>query len=134
MLARSREIQEALELDMSIVNQFFEADQLEKETKSRKKEELKKEILMYREHLREFQRLEKVHERELERAYREEEEKVYVMLLISNTNLYTHVTHIQGWRIRAEKWKREQKARDTLMAEVIAGRKEQLKYASITLL
>lgn len=74
--ARQREVQQALELDMKIVNAFFRMDEQEKESKNRRKEELKKEMKLYMDHLREQQMIEKEREREIERLYAEEAERV----------------------------------------------------------
>ncbi|KAJ3022426.1 hypothetical protein HKX48_006243 [Thoreauomyces humboldtii] len=41
----------------------------------------------------------------------------------------TSLDVFQLWQARADKWQREQRARDRLMQEVIAGRKEQLEHA-----
>ncbi|KAI8919135.1 tumor suppressor, Mitostatin-domain-containing protein [Powellomyces hirtus] len=107
--ARQREVQDALELDLKVVNAFFRMDEQEKETKSRRKEELKREMKMYMDHLREQQAIEKERAREIDRLYVEESKKL--------------------WQGRADKWQREQRARERLMQEVIAGRKEQLEHA-----
>ncbi|KAJ3330918.1 Cilia- and flagella-associated protein 53 [Blyttiomyces sp. JEL0837] len=106
---RAREVQESLEMDMKIVNEFFKQDQAEAENKSRRRAELRREMQLYREHLLEQQRIEKQREKEIEAMQKEEEDKL--------------------WRKRAEKWQREQKARDRLMQEVLSGRKDQLKYS-----
>lgn len=106
---RAKEIKASLEMDLSIVNDFFKADEKERALKNRKREEARKEMILYREHLKEMKRVEEERERELEKLYQEEEEKV--------------------WKIRAEKWKKEQKARDKLMMEVLQGRQEQLRHA-----
>ncbi|KAI9101367.1 tumor suppressor, Mitostatin-domain-containing protein [Phlyctochytrium arcticum] len=106
---RQRAIQESLDMDMKIVNAFFRMDEQEKENKSRRKEELRKEVLLYMEHLREQKRIEKEREAEIERLYADESEKL--------------------WQQRSEKWQKEQRARDRLMQEVLAGRQEQLQHS-----
>ncbi|KAJ3102857.1 Cilia- and flagella-associated protein 53 [Phlyctochytrium planicorne] len=106
---RAKEVRESLELDMKIVNEFFRMDQSEAEIKSRKRAELRKEMQLYREHLLEQQKIEREREKEIDRLQREENDKL--------------------WRNRSEKWRKEQLARDTLMQEVLDGRKEQLKNA-----
>ncbi|TPX72621.1 hypothetical protein SpCBS45565_g00287 [Spizellomyces sp. 'palustris'] len=106
---RQREVQDALDLDMKIVSAFFRIDEQEKESRNRRKEEMRKEMLLYMEHLREQQRIEKEREREVDRMYAEEAEKL--------------------WQARAEKWSKEQGARDRLMQEVLSGRQEQLQNA-----
>ncbi|KAI8588970.1 tumor suppressor, Mitostatin-domain-containing protein [Geranomyces variabilis] len=111
VLARAREVQDALELDLSVVNAFFRMDEQEKQSNSRRKEELKREMRMYMDHLREQQRVEKQRAEELEVLHAAESQKL--------------------WQARAEKWQREQRARDRLMQEVIAGRKEQVEHALI---
>ncbi|KAI8821359.1 tumor suppressor, Mitostatin-domain-containing protein [Fimicolochytrium jonesii] len=109
ILARQKEVQEALELDLKIVNAFFRMDEQEREKQSRRKEELKREMKMYMDYLREQRRVEAEREREIEELYAQENAKL--------------------WQTRTEKWQREQAARDRLMQEVIAGRKEQLQHS-----
>lgn len=104
---RAREVADSLSLDMKIVNEFLAMDKAESESKSRRRAELRREMALYREHLREQKAIEEKREREMERMQKEEADKL--------------------WRIRTEKWQREQLARDRLMSEVLAGRKEQLK-------
>ncbi|KAJ3417276.1 hypothetical protein HDV05_005732 [Chytridiales sp. JEL 0842] len=106
---RAREIREALELDLKIVNEFFKMDQAAAQSKNRRRAELRKEMQLYKEHLLEQQRIEREREMEIEKLQKEEEEK--------------------SWAKRAEKWQKEQKARDKLMQEVLQGRQEQLQYA-----
>ncbi|KAI9349263.1 tumor suppressor, Mitostatin-domain-containing protein [Zopfochytrium polystomum] len=106
---RAREVQESLAVDLKIVDQFFKMDAQETENRNRRRAELKKEIQLYREHLREQQRIERERQSEIDKMQKEEEDKL--------------------WRKRAEKWQREQAARDRLMKEVLEGRKEQLKYS-----
>ncbi|KAJ3050542.1 hypothetical protein HK097_008508 [Rhizophlyctis rosea] len=109
LLQRQREVQESLEMDLKIVNEFLEAGEKEREGKNRRKEELRREMIAYREHLEEQRRVEREREREIDRMYREEEDRL--------------------WRQKAERWRREQMARDRLMKEVMEGRQEQLDYA-----
>ncbi len=73
---RAQEIKASLEMDLSIVNDFFKADEKERALKNRKREEARKEMILYREHLKEMKRVEEERERELEKLYQEEEEKV----------------------------------------------------------
>ncbi|KAJ3202206.1 hypothetical protein HK099_001955 [Clydaea vesicula] len=107
---RQQEIKDSLDMDLKIVNEYFLADMKEKDLKNRKKDEMRKEMIEYRKHLEEMREAENLRERELEKLYKEEETKV--------------------WRIRAEKWKKEQEARDKLMLDVLAGRQEQLRFAA----
>ncbi|RKO84097.1 hypothetical protein BDK51DRAFT_33193, partial [Blyttiomyces helicus] len=106
---RAREVAEALEMDLRIVNEFASMDETEKAARNSRKEELRKEVALYRQHLEEQKRVEAERAREVEKAYQVEGEKL--------------------WEKRTEKWKREQRARDRLMEEVIAGRQEQLRYS-----
>lgn len=73
---RAKEVKESLEMDLSIVNDFFKADEKERELKNRKREEARKEMILYREHLKEMKRVEEEREKELEKLYQDEEEKV----------------------------------------------------------
>ncbi|KAI8813562.1 tumor suppressor, Mitostatin-domain-containing protein [Cladochytrium replicatum] len=106
---RQKDIQDALDMDLLIVNEFLRLDEAEKESRSRRKEELRREIQAYREHLFQQQQIERERDRETDKLYRDEEEKV--------------------WRMRAEKWQKEQRARDKLMQDVLSGRQEQLRFA-----
>ncbi|KAJ3089361.1 Cilia- and flagella-associated protein 53 [Quaeritorhiza haematococci] len=109
MQQRAQALKESLEMDMKIVNGFFRDDEADRRDQTRKREELRREMGVYREQLVEQQRVEKEREREMERAYMKESEKM--------------------WQARVDKWQKEQKARDRLMQEVLAGRQEQLRFA-----
>lgn len=106
---RLQEIQNAIDLDLKVCDEFFRLDESEKEAKSRRKEELKKEMSLYREHLLAQKKAQEEREQEVNLYYKQEEEKL--------------------WRARAEKWQKEQKARDRLMQDVLACRREQLQNA-----
>jgi uncharacterized membrane-anchored protein len=75
---RAREVREALELDLKIVNEFFKMDQAEAENKNRRRAELRREMQLYKEHLMEQQRVEREREKEIEKLQKEEEDKVRV--------------------------------------------------------
>ncbi|KAJ3233696.1 Cilia- and flagella-associated protein 53 [Chytriomyces hyalinus] len=105
--ARSAEIQKSLALDIQIVNDVLAVEKADIAAKTRRRAELRKEMQMYRDHLMEQKRLENERDREIERLQKADSEKL--------------------WRQRAEKWQKEQKARDKLMVEVLAGRRSQLK-------
>ncbi|KAJ3022425.1 Cilia- and flagella-associated protein 53 [Thoreauomyces humboldtii] len=77
--ARQREVQDALELDLKVVNAFFRMDEMEKETKSRRKEQLKLEMRMYMDHLKHQQEIERENAKEIDRLYAEESTKVRVL-------------------------------------------------------
>lgn len=64
---------------------------------------------LYREHLLAQKKAQEEREQEVNLYYKQEEEKL--------------------WRARAEKWQKEQKARDRLMQDVLACRREQLQNA-----
>lgn len=108
---RVAEEKAALELDMRIVKEFMKQDSDEKESKIRKKGELRSEMLEYQQYLQEMRAFEKKREAELNAMYREEEDRI--------------------WTVRSQKWKKEQDARDRLMFEVLEGRKEQLKVTGM---
>ncbi|KAJ3029351.1 UNVERIFIED_CONTAM: Cilia- and flagella-associated protein 53 [Siphonaria sp. JEL0065] len=107
--SRANEIQQSLEHDIKIVSDVLALDLAEKQAQSRRRTELRKEMQLYREHLLEQRRLEKERDREIARMEKVEADKL--------------------WGARAEKWQKEQKARDKLMVEVLSGRRDQLKYS-----
>ncbi|KAI9344867.1 tumor suppressor, Mitostatin-domain-containing protein [Obelidium mucronatum] len=106
---RANEIQQSLEHDIKIVSDVLALDLAEKQAQSRRRTELRKEMQLYREHLLEQRRLERERDREIARLEKVEADKL--------------------WGARAEKWQKEQKARDKLMVEVLSGRRDQLKYS-----
>lgn len=73
---RQKEADEALELDLKIVNECLEQDKQERLAKSAKRESLRKEMHAYREHLLQQKRIEKEREKEIEAMYKLEDEKV----------------------------------------------------------
>ncbi|ORY41229.1 hypothetical protein BCR33DRAFT_342469 [Rhizoclosmatium globosum] len=107
--ARANEIQLSLEQDIKIVSDVLALDAAEKEAQSRRRTELRKEMQIYREHLLEQRRLERERDQEIARMEKAEGDKL--------------------WNARAEKWNKEQRARDKLMVEVLSGRRDQLKYS-----
>lgn len=107
MQQRAKEVQDALEMDMRIVSEFAAIDESERLEKVRRKEELRNETQMYRQHLAEQKEIEERRAREIEHMYAKEQEKY--------------------WRTRALNWQQEQDARDRLMADVIEGRREQIR-------
>ncbi|KAI8930174.1 tumor suppressor, Mitostatin-domain-containing protein [Entophlyctis helioformis] len=106
---RQQEIQEALEMDMRILAELIKLDRAEREANSRRREELKREMQLYREHLMRQRVVEVERAKEIEKWYANEQERL--------------------WKVRSEKWRKEQAARDRLMKEVMAGRQEQLQHA-----
>jgi hypothetical protein len=109
IVRRSKESKAALELDMRIVKEFMKQDSVEKESKNRKKDELRMEMLEYKSYLEQMRAYEKMRDEELNNMYRSEEERI--------------------WNVKDAKWGKEQAARDRLMMQVLAGRKEQLRFA-----
>lgn len=105
---RQKEADEAFALDLNIINECLKQDELERKAKSAEREALKKEMQAYRDHLLAQKEIEKEREKEIEAKYKVEDEKL--------------------WTKRSERWKKEQKARDTLMREVLNQRQEQVKY------
>ncbi|KAI8915862.1 hypothetical protein EDD86DRAFT_6516 [Gorgonomyces haynaldii] len=106
---RQKEIQESLDRDMKILNEFVKSEQEEKESKMRRRDNLRKEMQAYREHLVQAKEIEKQRQAEIETWYANEQERL--------------------WKVRTEKWRAEQIARDKLMQEVMRTRQEQLKEA-----
>ncbi|KAL7748507.1 hypothetical protein RI367_006202 [Sorochytrium milnesiophthora] len=105
---RSREVQEALQEDLRLVQEFARMDMQERDENNRKKAVLREELQNYKAYIEHQQAIEIERRRELDVAYRAEEERV--------------------WQLRTERWLKEQAGRDKLMAEVIAVRQEQLRY------
>ena len=65
---------------MEIVQRLLQADKLEREQQGKQKEELKMEMALYRENLANFKKHEINREKEIERLYREEEDRVIILL------------------------------------------------------
>jgi trichoplein keratin filament-binding protein len=108
---RARESKAALDLDMRIVQEFMKQDSVEKESKNRKKDELRTEMLEYKTYLEQMRAYERMRDGELNTMYRNEEDRI--------------------WNEKDAKWQKEQAARNKLMKEVLDGRKEQLRFAGI---
>ncbi|KAJ3059581.1 hypothetical protein HDU98_004437 [Podochytrium sp. JEL0797] len=106
---RATEVQQSLDQDLQIVSDVLALDLAEKQALSRRRTELRKEMQLYRQHLMEQKRLERERDVEIARMEKVEGDKL--------------------WNARAEKWQKEQRARDKLMVEVLSGRREQLKYS-----
>ncbi|KAI8899575.1 tumor suppressor, Mitostatin-domain-containing protein [Globomyces pollinis-pini] len=109
ILQRQQEIKEELERDIKTLQEFSKFEMEEKDSHARRRQELQKEMQLYREHLAQQKEIEEAREREIERYYSEAQERV--------------------WKVRTEKWKKERAARDRLMKEVISGRQLQLQEA-----
>ncbi|KAJ3276971.1 hypothetical protein HDV01_000023 [Terramyces sp. JEL0728] len=106
---RQQDVKRALDNDLRILEEISKMEKAEKESNSRRKLELQKEMQLYREHLTRQKAEETQREKELEQYYNEEQDRI--------------------WKLRTESWKKEQAARDRLMKDVIKGRQEQLKAA-----
>ncbi|KAJ1553131.1 Cilia- and flagella-associated protein 53 [Cladochytrium tenue] len=106
---RAREARAAVELDLRIVDEFCRLEGEAAAGRGRRRAELRAEMMAYRVHLEEQRRVEEERAREVDRLQREESEKL--------------------WNARAERWKKEQAARDRLMQEVLEGRRQQLHQA-----
>ncbi|KAJ3321783.1 ubiquinol-cytochrome c reductase core subunit 1 [Boothiomyces sp. JEL0866] len=106
---RQQDVKKALDNDLRILEEISKMEKAEKESNSRRKLELQKEMQLYREHLTRQKAEEAKRERELEQYYNEEQDRI--------------------WKLRTEKWRKEQAARDRLMKDVIKGRQEQLQAA-----
>lgn len=106
---RQKDIQKGIESDIKLLNEVARLEAEQKIQNAKRRVELKKEMNMYRKHLAEQKAKEIEREKEVEKLYAAEQERI--------------------WTIRTEKWRREQAARDKLMKEVLAGRQEQLQEA-----
>lgn len=106
---RANEIQLSLDHDIKMVSDVLALDLAEKQAQGRRRTELRKEIQLYREHLMRQRAVEKERDMEVARMEKVEADKL--------------------WTQRAEKWQKEQKARDRLMVDVLSGRRDQLKYS-----
>ncbi|KAJ3261688.1 ubiquinol-cytochrome c reductase core subunit 1 [Boothiomyces macroporosus] len=109
ILQRQQDVKKALDNDLRILDEISRMEKAEKESHSRRKLELQKEMQLYREHLTRQKAEEAKREKELEQYYNEEQDRI--------------------WKVRTEKWRKEQAARDKLMQDVIKVRQEQLQAA-----
>lgn len=100
---------ENLEMDMKIVNEYLQLEAQEKERKSLRKEQLRKEVAVYHEHILQRKLAQKQREKEIDEMYRQEEERF--------------------WNQKSERWAKEQQARDQLMRDVIDTIKQQIHEA-----
>ncbi|KAJ3123694.1 Cilia- and flagella-associated protein 53 [Physocladia obscura] len=104
--ARANEAKLALEEDLKFVNAVLALDESEKQDRNQRRAELRKEMQIFRAHLMELRQFEKDRDDEILRMEKVEADKL--------------------WTQRAEKWQKEQRARDKLLVEVLEGRKNQL--------
>ncbi len=80
---KQKEAQESLDMDLKIINEYIAQDELEKKIKTAKREALRREMQMYRDHLLEQKLVEKEREKEIEYMYRLEDEKVRIFFIIT---------------------------------------------------
>lgn len=74
---RQKEVQEALDRDMKILSEFMKSEKEEKESNFRRRNLLRKEMQMYRDHLGEAKDVEKQRQVEIEGWYSREQDRVY---------------------------------------------------------
>jgi hypothetical protein len=107
MQEKAQAVQKALEFDLKIIGDVARMDAEERMLQKQKKEELRNEVQKYREYLQKQKLAEQQAAKEIDTMYHEEIEK--------------------RWLVKEQKWAEEQKARDRLMAEVLATRQEQIR-------
>ena len=107
MQAKAKAVAKALEFDLKIIGDVARMDEEERKMLRQKKEELRNEVQLYREYLRDQKLWEEQAAKEIDQMYQSEIDKV--------------------WKQKEEKWAHEQQARDKLMAEVLASRQEQIR-------
>ena len=73
---KQKDARDALEMDLKILNEYLLQDEAEKQAKTAKRESLKREMQVYRDHLLEQKQIEKEREEEISRLYTIEDEKV----------------------------------------------------------
>jgi hypothetical protein len=76
---RQKEVRESLEQDMKILNEFMQAGKAEAEAKTKRKEHLKREMSMYRDHLEKARQTEKLRQEEMDKWYASEQDKVFLV-------------------------------------------------------
>ena len=79
---RQKDIQEALDNDIKILTEVAKLESEEKQKQSRRRAELQKEMIMYRNHLAEQKAIENEREKEIEKFYAAEQERVTKAILI----------------------------------------------------
>ena len=104
---RAKEIQEALDMDTRILQEFVKMNEAEALAQKRRKEELRDELQSYIQYMNEQREIEKQREKDVEAIYRQQEKSM--------------------WAAKERRWQKEQEARDKLMHEVIIGRQSQLQ-------
>uniref|UniRef100_A0A8C5SZG1 Trichoplein keratin filament-binding protein n=1 Tax=Laticauda laticaudata TaxID=8630 RepID=A0A8C5SZG1_LATLA len=104
---RVQQVQEELEKDRQILLALSEKDEQDQRLQSSRREEAMAAVAWMKKVIEEQLQLEREREAELETIFREEARQV--------------------WEKREEEWGREQKARDRLMAEVLAEREQQIQ-------
>lgn len=106
MKRKSHIIQEELEADILILDALNKQDTVLQEQKSQKRAKEMTDTIQMRDIMREQMELERRREAEMELLYCEEADR--------------------QWEKRQDVWRREQNARDNLMADVLRGRGDQL--------
>ena len=107
---KAQEMKEAMEMDLDIVKEFFKADQQERQMKIQKREDMRKEMIEYRNHLEEMRSLNAQREKEIDKMYKQQE--------------------IDMWNTRSERWSKERQAKERLMEQVLIARREQLEESA----
>ena len=77
---KEKEARETLEKDLKAIQEQRRLDELEKKQKLEKRERLRHEMQLYRDHLAEQKRFEKQHEEEIKKLYQQEDDNVNCIL------------------------------------------------------
>uniref|UniRef100_A0A8D0GWS4 Trichoplein keratin filament-binding protein n=1 Tax=Sphenodon punctatus TaxID=8508 RepID=A0A8D0GWS4_SPHPU len=104
---RAQQVQEELEMDRQILLALLEKEDQDQQLQSARRERAAADASWMKQVIEEQLQLEREREAEVETLFREEAKQV--------------------WEKREDEWDRERKARDHLMAEVLAGRQHQLQ-------
>lgn len=104
---QAREMQEQLAFDLKMLEQLLQESREEAREQAQRKRELREEDRRYREYLQRMKEEEKRREAELERVCDAEVEKM--------------------WDKKVKQWRMEKEARQKLMADVMASRRQQVQ-------
>lgn len=113
MAEKNKKIQEQLAWDLEFLAAIEKMDEERKRAEKQRHDVYRKDVELYRQHLVEQQIIEKQREREIELLIQEDMEN--------------------KWKEKEVKWKKEQEARDRLIAEVLESRQIQIQERSKSL-
>lgn len=74
---KSKEVQEILEKDLAYLQEFLDSEKAEKQANSLRRDELRKEMILYRDSLAKDRQTEKERQVEIEGWYSREQERVF---------------------------------------------------------